>query len=127
MITNDGLPNECPGSRCWCSCCTPLCQVYVRGVLLEGDEASLAALEVYPEEELRVVDSGEWGDDDLDDILPPVVGASGGGKRGGGREKEKGFKDTALVSSAARQRRGSDGGGSGSQPAAEEDDVMIQS
>jgi hypothetical protein len=63
---------------------------------LEGPETlTLAELEVYPSEELRVVSLGIHDDNDIDSVF-----AAASGRPGGKREVEMGFKNTALLSSA---------------------------
>uniref|UniRef100_A0A7S3R0Y4 Ubiquitin-like domain-containing protein n=2 Tax=Dunaliella tertiolecta TaxID=3047 RepID=A0A7S3R0Y4_DUNTE len=70
-------------------------QVYTaQNVLLQGDDLSLAQLEVFPEEELRLVSTGEHDDNDISDLFDTSTRHAE--RRGKGRELEAGFKNTAL-------------------------------
>ncbi|WIA08663.1 hypothetical protein OEZ85_008090 [Tetradesmus obliquus] len=71
--------------------------LYMRGNQLQGEDSTLAQLEVFPGEELRVVNTNEVDNDDYASVFDGVAA----GKRR--REVETGFKDTALIGcSAAR-------------------------
>jgi hypothetical protein len=77
---------------------------------LDGPEGTtLAELEVYPGEELRVVSLGIHDDNDIASVFASA------GRPGGKRELEMGFKNTALLSSApvpAAAATGAEGSGS---------------
>ncbi|KAF8072683.1 UBP26 [Scenedesmus sp. PABB004] len=73
-------------------------RIFLRGAVLGGDEAAtLAALEVYPDDELRVVNTREVDNDDVSSLFDGVAGA----RKGKRREVETGFRDTALTSAPA--------------------------
>jgi hypothetical protein len=71
--------------------------LFVRGARLGpgDDESTLAAAEIYPGEEVRVVDTGEHDADDVAGLFAGGGGGGGGGARA--REAERGFTGTALA------------------------------
>ncbi|KAI3431674.1 hypothetical protein D9Q98_004721 [Chlorella vulgaris] len=82
-------------------------RLFLRGApLLAADEATLAECEVYPGDEIRVVDSGEHDGADLAYLFPSY---SGKGKRA--REAERGFTGTALTGLAPAATAGAEEGG----------------
>jgi len=64
-------------------------------------------VEVYPDEELRVVAAERVDNNDYASLF------GDGGRRGGGREIETGFKNTALLGSAGDAGAGAGGDGDG--------------
>lgn len=68
-------------------------RLFLRGKVLEaGDDSTMAGCEIYPGEEIRVVDTGEHDANDLVGLFP------GGARREGRETRQEGFGGTALVS-----------------------------
>ncbi|KAG1677224.1 hypothetical protein FOA52_013422 [Chlamydomonas sp. UWO 241] len=81
-------------------------RVYARlGRLLEGEKCTLAQLEVFPDEEIKVIDAGLVDSSDLSFLGSGAAAAAA--VRSGRRAAETGFKNTALTG------RGPGGGGAG--------------
>ncbi len=65
------------------------------------DEISLAQAEIFPDEEIRIVNSGEVPDDEFESLFD-AAGADGkGGKKR--RERETGFANTVLGGGGGRR------------------------
>ena len=79
-------------------------RLFIRGkqLLGNGDDdfngVTLAGCEIFPLEEIRVVDTGEHDPDDLEGLFASSGGKKGGGSGGGGRRGGvEGFGGTALT------------------------------
>ncbi|KAL4440027.1 hypothetical protein ABPG75_003028 [Micractinium tetrahymenae] len=81
-------------------------QLFLRGAPMTQDgSATLAECEVFPGDEVKVVDSGEHDSNDYSSILPY---SGKGGRRQ--REAERGFAGTALTGQAPANGTGGGGG-----------------
>ena len=83
-------------------------RLFVRGQMIENpDDITLSECEIYPNEEIRVVDTGEHDPDDLTGLF----GSPTAGRKNGASGRE-GFGGTALTGLHFVQGQSVQGGGS---------------